>query len=151
MASPDGILKGDIPEVLQRPSGSGSLLYHQRTFSILSTSRAARHQLSGEGKGCALPWSVSAEWATRNHSGAAAAGRKERRKTHQTGPLLTQSVIGAGGCCRAAARAKLPDRRQDGTALSVAQGVSFAQSISRMEMGVTVRKHDEASANELTR
>ena len=46
---------------------------------------------------------------------------------------------------------KLPDRRQDETALSVARGGSFAESISRMEMGVTVRKHDEASANELTR
>lgn len=66
------------------------------SFSTLSTSRAARLQLTGEGKGCALPWSVSAELATRNHSGAAAAGRKERGKTHQTGPLLTQSVIGAG-------------------------------------------------------
>jgi hypothetical protein len=74
----------------------------------------------------------------------------ERRtdKTHQTGPLLTQSVTGVVELPR---RQILPDRRLDGTALSVAPQGELRSERPSMEIGVTVRKHDEASANEVTR
>jgi hypothetical protein len=144
---PQGIQRGDIPEFCE-----GLLLRSGRSSissqHIHSSSRAALHQLSGEGKDAQRPW--SGRRSGRRGTTVALLQLVERRtdKTHQTGPLLTQSVTGVVELPR---RQILPDRRLDGTALSVAPQGELRSERPSMEIGVTVRKHDEASANEVTR